>query len=81
MSSTTNDDLDHLLLLIKPIPKPLKEAFEDLRRSFEDHEYAKQQGILKQLDKDFAEDKTGKYSPEASGFFTKVKDFWDDLKD
>ena len=41
----------------------------------------KQQGILKQLDKDFAEDKTGKYSPEASGFFTKVKDFWDDLKD
>ena len=41
----------------------------------------KQQSLLKQLDKDFAEDTTGKYSPEASGFFGKVKEFWDDLKD
>lgn len=41
----------------------------------------KQQDILKQLDKDFADDKTGKHSPEASGFFTKVREFWDDLKD
>lgn len=41
----------------------------------------KQQDMLKALDKDFTEDKTGKHSPEASGFFGKVKDFWDDLKD
>ncbi|MCB9983338.1 MAG: molecular chaperone DnaJ [Rhodospirillales bacterium] len=42
----------------------------------------KQQDILKQLDKDFSEDNGGrKHSPEASGFFGKVKDFWDDLKD
>ena len=41
----------------------------------------KQQDMLKALDKDFASDKTGKHSPEAEGFFTKVKDFWDDLKD
>ena len=41
----------------------------------------KQKDIMKQLDKDFADDKTGKYSPEASGFFTKVREFWDDLKD
>jgi molecular chaperone DnaJ len=41
----------------------------------------KQQDVLKQLDKEFAEDKSGKYSPEASGFFTKVREFWDDLKD
>ena len=41
----------------------------------------KQKDILKQLDKDFANDKTGKHSPEAEGFFTKVKEFWDDLKD
>lgn len=41
----------------------------------------KQQAVLKELDKEFTEDKTGKYSPEASGFFTKVREFWDDLKD
>jgi molecular chaperone DnaJ len=41
----------------------------------------KQIDMLKALDKDFANDKTGKYSPEASGFFTKVREFWDDLKD
>jgi molecular chaperone DnaJ len=41
----------------------------------------KQQDMLRQLDAEFAEDKTGKYSPEASSFFTKVKEFWDDLKE
>ena len=42
----------------------------------------KQQALLKQLDKDFSDDKTGsKHSPEASGFFNKVREFWDDLKD
>lgn len=41
----------------------------------------KQQDMLKALDKDFEDDKTGKHSPEASGFFGKVKEFWDDLKD
>lgn len=41
-----------------------------------------QQDMLKKLDKDFSSDKGGnKHSPEASGFFGKVKDFWDDLKD
>lgn len=41
----------------------------------------KQQDMLKALDKEFMDDKTGKYSPEASGFFGKVREFWDDLKD
>lgn len=41
----------------------------------------KQQAVMKDLDKEFAADKTGKHSPEASGFFTKVREFWDDLKD
>lgn len=41
----------------------------------------KQQDMLKALDKDFANDKSGKHSPEASGFFTKVREFWDDIKD
>lgn len=41
----------------------------------------KQLSMMKQLDKDFTGDKSGKYSPEASGFLTKVKEFWDDLKD
>lgn len=42
----------------------------------------KQQDILKQLDKDFSDSKTGsKHSPEASGFFGKVREFWDDIKD
>ena len=40
-----------------------------------------QKDMLKKLDKDFSDDKTGKHSPEASGFFTKVREFWDDLKD
>lgn len=41
----------------------------------------KQQDMLKALDKEFTDDKTGKNSPEASGFFGKVREFWDDLKD
>jgi molecular chaperone DnaJ len=41
----------------------------------------KQQDMLKALDKEFTDDKTGKHSPEASGFFGKVREFWDDLKD
>ena len=42
----------------------------------------KQQDLLKQLDKDFSSEKSGsKHSPEADGFFTKVREFWDDLKD
>ncbi len=41
-----------------------------------------QQDMLKKLDKDFSSDGGGnKHSPEASGFFGKVKEFWDDLKD
>lgn len=40
----------------------------------------KQQDMLKQLDAEFTESGS-KNSPEASGFFTKVKEFWDDLKD
>ncbi len=41
----------------------------------------KQQDVLKELDKDFAKDKSGHHSPEADGFFTKVKELWNDLKD
>lgn len=41
----------------------------------------KQQDLMKKLDKDFEDDTSGKHSPEASGFFGKMKDFWDDLKD
>ncbi|MAI62920.1 MAG: molecular chaperone DnaJ [Micavibrio sp. TMED27] len=41
----------------------------------------KQKDLLKQLDKDFSDEKGGKHSPEASGFFGKVKEFWDDLKE
>jgi molecular chaperone DnaJ len=42
----------------------------------------KQQDLLKQLDKDFSDKKSGdKHSPEASGFFTKVKEFWEDIKE
>ncbi|MBX2834259.1 MAG: molecular chaperone DnaJ [Micavibrio sp.] len=41
-----------------------------------------QQDLLKKLDKDFMSKSGGnKHSPEASGFFGKVKEFWDDLKD
>ncbi len=42
----------------------------------------KQLDMLRQLDKDFSDEKNaGKYSPEASGFFGKVREFWNDLKE
>jgi len=43
----------------------------------------KQQDLIKQLDKDIGDGKSGtdKHSPESSGFFKKVTDLWDDLKD
>ena len=43
----------------------------------------KQQDLMKQLDKDVGDGKSGasKHSPESSGFFTKMRDLWDDLKD
>ncbi|HRQ60951.1 MAG TPA: molecular chaperone DnaJ, partial [Alphaproteobacteria bacterium] len=43
----------------------------------------KQQDLLRQLDKDFTQDeKAGKkHSPETSGFFQKMKEFWGDLKE
>ncbi|MCB1652082.1 MAG: molecular chaperone DnaJ [Alphaproteobacteria bacterium] len=42
----------------------------------------KQQEMLKQLDEEFSAENGGrKHSPEASGFFGKVREFWDDLKD
>jgi molecular chaperone DnaJ len=42
----------------------------------------KQQDLLKQLDKDFSDKKSGdKHSPEASGFFGKVREFWEDIKE
>lgn len=42
----------------------------------------KQQSVMKDLDDMISDVKEGgKHSPEASGFFTKVKEFWDDLKD
>lgn len=43
----------------------------------------KQQGLLKQLDKSIGDEteSASRHSPESSGFFTKMKDMWDDLKD
>jgi molecular chaperone DnaJ len=42
----------------------------------------KQQDLLKQLDGSLSSEKTGaKHSPESSGFFGKMKEFWDDLKE
>ena len=42
----------------------------------------KQQDLLRQLDKTLGDEKTAsRHSPEASGFFNKVKDFWNDLKE
>lgn len=42
----------------------------------------KQQDMLKTLDRDFSDEKNaGKHSPEASGFFKKVRELWDDLKE
>ena len=43
----------------------------------------KQQDMLKELDKSIGDGKSGsnKHSPESSGFFTKMREFWDDLKE
>lgn len=42
----------------------------------------KQQDLLRQLDSSFGDGKkTNKNSPESSGFFSKMKEFWDDLKE
>ena len=42
----------------------------------------KQKDMIKELDKDFGDDKAGsKHSPESSGFMGKMKEFWDDLKE
>ncbi len=42
----------------------------------------KQQDLLKQLDTSLASEKSGnKHSPQSSGFFQKMKEFWDDLKE
>lgn len=43
----------------------------------------KQKDIMKQLDKDFGDGQSAssKHSPESSSFFTKMREFWDDLKD
>ncbi len=41
----------------------------------------KQQDLMKQLDSSLDSDKSANHSPESSGFFSKMKEFWDDLKD
>lgn len=43
----------------------------------------KQQDLMKDLDKSIGGDSASsrKHSPETSGFFQKMKEFWDDLKD
>jgi len=43
----------------------------------------KQEATIKQLDKDFGGDKgsKNKHSPESEGFFNKMREFWDDLKE
>ncbi len=42
----------------------------------------KQKDLMKELDKSIGDGKSGnKHSPESSGFFTKVKEFWEDLKE
>lgn len=41
----------------------------------------KQQDLLKELDKSFGGNSQGKHSPESSGFFSKIKEAWSDLKD
>lgn len=42
----------------------------------------KQQDLLRELDKDISTAKGGqKHSPESSGFFGKMREFWDDLKE
>jgi molecular chaperone DnaJ len=41
----------------------------------------KQQELLKQLDQTMGGKNAGKNSPESSGFFSKMKELWDDLKE
>lgn len=43
----------------------------------------KQKDIMKQLDQDFGGNgkSSSKHSPESSGFFSKMRDIWDDLKE
>lgn len=42
----------------------------------------KQQELLRQLDKTIGDGEAGrKHSPESSGFFTKVRELWDDMKE
>ena len=41
----------------------------------------KQQDLLKELDKSLGGTAQGKHSPESSGFFSKMKEAWSDLKD
>lgn len=41
----------------------------------------KQQDLIKELDKSLGGTAQGKHSPESSGFFSKVKEVWSDLKD
>lgn len=41
----------------------------------------KQQDLMKQLETSLGSDKHENHSPESSGFFTKMREFWDDLKD
>lgn len=45
------------------------------------HLNRKQQDLLKELDKSLGGTAQGKHSPESSGFFSKVKEVWSDLKD
>ena len=41
-----------------------------------------QQDILKNLDKSMGDEKSAnKNSPESSGFFKKIREFWDDLSE
>lgn len=40
----------------------------------------KQQDLMKQLDSALESDKATNHAPESSGFFTKAREFWDDLK-
>jgi molecular chaperone DnaJ len=41
----------------------------------------KQQDLLRQLDETLGGASASKHSPESSGFFKKVKEFWDDLRE
>ncbi len=41
----------------------------------------KQKDLMEQLAASFGKDKKGSHSPQSSGFFAKMRDLWDDLKD